>query len=127
MFFFFSIVTTLGVNAYGEIEYYFGMFKFISLIVLFFIAILADVGAFGNGYVGFRYWREPYGKCILDLFIIFFICRILTHLEYRQGLFKMVLMGLAKSLSLLLLTTVARRLFLWQRASLKIPSVMFLG
>lgn len=39
------------------------MFKFISLIVLFFICILADVGAFGNGYIGFRYWTPPYGQC----------------------------------------------------------------
>lgn len=61
IFVFFSILTTLGVNFYGEIEYYFGMFKFLSLIVLFFISILANVGAFGNGYVGFRYWKEPYG------------------------------------------------------------------
>ncbi|CDM28414.1 Amino acid/polyamine transporter I [Penicillium roqueforti FM164] len=60
-FVFFSILTTLGVNFYGETEYYFGMFKFLSLIVLFFISILADTGAFGNGYVGFRYWKEPYG------------------------------------------------------------------
>ncbi|KAL4781530.1 AAT family amino acid transporter, variant [Aspergillus varians] len=57
----FSILTTLGVGFYGEIEYYFGMFKFLSLAVLFFISILANVGAFGNGYVGFRYWGEPYG------------------------------------------------------------------
>ncbi|KAJ5896954.1 uncharacterized protein N7473_006353 [Penicillium subrubescens] len=61
IFVFFSILTTMGVNFYGEIEYYFGMFKFLSLIVLFFISILANVGAFGNGYVGFRYWKEPYG------------------------------------------------------------------
>ncbi|CEJ61161.1 hypothetical protein PMG11_09701 [Penicillium brasilianum] len=61
IFVFFSILTTLGVNYYGEIEYYSGMFKFLSLIVLFFISILANVGAFGNGYVGFRYWKEPYG------------------------------------------------------------------
>ncbi|CAI7636515.1 unnamed protein product [Penicillium glandicola] len=60
-FVFFSILTTLGVNFYGETEYYFGMFKFLSLIVLFFISILADTGAFGNGYVGFEYWKEPYG------------------------------------------------------------------
>ncbi|KAJ5603285.1 hypothetical protein N7537_006241 [Penicillium hordei] len=60
-YFMWSILTTLGVNFYGETEYYFGMFKFLSLIVLFFISILADTGAFGNGYVGFTYWKEPYG------------------------------------------------------------------
>ncbi|KAJ5351250.1 hypothetical protein N7452_000224 [Penicillium brevicompactum] len=60
-FVFFSLLTTLGVNFYGETEYYFGMFKFFSLVVLFFISILADTGAFGNGYVGFKYWKEPYG------------------------------------------------------------------
>lgn len=57
----FSVITTLGVGFYGEIEYFFGMFKFVSLVVLFFISILANTGAFGKGYVGFRYWKEPYG------------------------------------------------------------------
>ncbi|KAF7561679.1 hypothetical protein G7046_g2474 [Stylonectria norvegica] len=61
---FFSVVTTLGVRVYGELEYYFGMFKFLSLIVLFIISILANVGAFGNGYVGFRYWTPPDGPII---------------------------------------------------------------
>lgn len=60
----FSTITTLGVGFYGEIEYFFGMFKFIALAVLFFISILSNVGAFGNGYVGFRYWGEPYGLSI---------------------------------------------------------------
>lgn len=64
-FVFFSLLTTLGVNFYGETEYYFGMFKFFSLVVLFFISILADTGAFGNGYVGFKYWKEPYGECFV--------------------------------------------------------------
>ncbi len=61
---FFSVITTLGVGVYGEIEYFFGMFKFGSLIVLFFISILANTGAFGNGYVGFRYWTPPDGPLI---------------------------------------------------------------
>ncbi|KAF4628030.1 hypothetical protein G7Y89_g10120 [Cudoniella acicularis] len=60
----FSVITTLGVGVYGEIEYFFGMFKFCSLIVLFFISILANVGAFGNGYVGFKYWQPPDGPII---------------------------------------------------------------
>jgi amino acid transporter len=57
-------ITTLGVGAYGEIEYFFGMFKFCALIVLFFVSILADVGAFGNGYLGFHYWSPPDGPII---------------------------------------------------------------
>lgn len=70
---FFSAMTTLGVRVYGEIEYIFGMFKFISLAVLFFLSILANVGAFGNGYVGFRYWRAPDGTSLnrwIRLFLI---------------------------------------------------------
>jgi amino acid permease len=66
----FSTITTLGVGFYGEIEYFFGMFKFIALAVLFFVSILSNVGAFGNGYVGFRYWEEPYG---LSMFLIVLI------------------------------------------------------
>lgn len=60
----FNVLTTLGVTVYGELEYIFGMFKFLSLIVLFFISILANVGAFGNGYVGFRYWTPPDGPLV---------------------------------------------------------------
>jgi amino acid transporter len=58
----FNILTTMGVSVYGELEYFFGMFKFISLAVLFFLAILANVGAFGGGYVGFKYWGAPTGN-----------------------------------------------------------------
>lgn len=57
----FSLMTTLGVRIYGELEYIFGMFKFLALIVLFFVSILANVGAFGHGYVGFKYWKAPTG------------------------------------------------------------------
>ncbi|KAK4936390.1 hypothetical protein LTR10_022716 [Elasticomyces elasticus] len=60
----FNVLTTLGVTVYGELEYIFGMFKFLSLIVLFFISILANVGAFGGGYVGFRYWTPPTGPLV---------------------------------------------------------------
>lgn len=60
----FNVLTTLGVSVYGELEYIFGMFKFLSLIVLFFISILANVGAFGGGYVGFRYWTPPDGPLV---------------------------------------------------------------
>lgn len=52
----------MGVSIYGELEYFFGMFKFIALAVLFFLAILANVGAFGGGYVGFKYWGAPTGN-----------------------------------------------------------------
>lgn len=61
---FFSILTTLGVVAYGEIEYYLGWFKIASLAICFFLSILVDVGAFGNGYIGFRYWGSPTGPII---------------------------------------------------------------
>lgn len=66
----FSVMTLLGVRAYGEIEYYFGMFKFGSLIVLFILSIVANAGGFGGDYLGFRYWKKPTGKqqisCSLD-------------------------------------------------------------
>jgi yeast amino acid transporter len=87
----FSVITTLGVGFYGEIEYFFGMFKFISLAVLFFISILANVGAFGNGYVGFRYWGEPYGL-LLFLFNSYF-----HTLIYIQVLYGTESTALAKS------------------------------
>jgi amino acid transporter len=56
---FFSILTTLGVVVYGELEYYMGWFKILSLALCFFLSFLVNVGAFGNGYIGFRYWKTP--------------------------------------------------------------------
>lgn len=60
----FSVITLLGVGVYGELEYYFGMFKFLSLIILFILSIVANVGGFGGDYIGFRYWTKPDG-CFL--------------------------------------------------------------
>ena len=54
---FFSVLSTLGIVVYGELEYYLGWFKIISLAVCFFISFLVNVGAFGNGYIGFRYCK----------------------------------------------------------------------
>jgi len=61
---FFSILTTLGVVVYGEIEYYMGWFKILSLFLCFFLSILVNVGAFGNPYIGFKYWGRPTGPII---------------------------------------------------------------
>ncbi len=63
---FFSILTTLGVVVYGEIEYYLGWFKILSLTLCFFLSILVNVGAFGNGYIGFKYWGRPTGTSLLQ-------------------------------------------------------------
>lgn len=61
---FFSILTTLGVVVYGELEYYLGWFKILSLALCFFLSILVNVGAFGNGYIGFKYWGSPTGPIV---------------------------------------------------------------
>ncbi|RMZ85041.1 hypothetical protein DV738_g5, partial [Chaetothyriales sp. CBS 135597] len=61
---FFSILTTRGVVVYGEVEYYLGWFKIFSLFICFFLSLLVNVGAFGNGYIGFKYWKEPTGPII---------------------------------------------------------------
>lgn len=57
----FTVMTLLGVRVYGEIEYYFGMFKFVSLILLFILSIVSNTGGFGGGYTGFKYWKKPTG------------------------------------------------------------------
>ncbi|KAF2638801.1 AAT family amino acid transporter, variant [Massarina eburnea CBS 473.64] len=61
----FTVMTLLGVRAYGEIEHYFGMFKFFgSLIILFMLSIVSNAGGFGGGYTGFKYWQKPTGPII---------------------------------------------------------------
>ncbi|RMZ91362.1 hypothetical protein DV736_g1380, partial [Chaetothyriales sp. CBS 134916] len=61
---FFSILTTLGVVVYGEVEYYLGWIKLLSLFLCFFLSVLVNVGAFGNPYIGFKYWGHPTGPII---------------------------------------------------------------
>lgn len=57
-------MTTLGVRIYGEIEFYLGWFKLGALGLFFFLSLLYNVGAFGTGYIGFRYWTAPYGPIL---------------------------------------------------------------
>lgn len=64
-FVFFVGMTTVGVRIYGEIEFYLGWFKIGSLALCFLLSILYNVGAFGTGYIGFRYWGPPYGLLII--------------------------------------------------------------
>lgn len=61
-FVFFSLLSTIGVVFYGEVEFWLGWFKILSLGVCFFISILVNVGAFGNDYIGFSYWTPPDGE-----------------------------------------------------------------
>ncbi|KAG0651834.1 general amino acid permease [Hyphodiscus hymeniophilus] len=61
---FFSVLSTLGIVVYGELEYYLGWFKIFSLGACFFISFLVNVGAFGGGYIGFRYWTPPQGPVV---------------------------------------------------------------
>ncbi|KUI61077.1 General amino acid permease AGP3 [Cytospora mali] len=61
---FFSCLTTLGVHIYGELEFYLGWFKIGALALCFFLSFLYNVGAFGTGYIGFRYWGAPYGPIL---------------------------------------------------------------
>lgn len=64
-FVFFVGMTTVGVRIYGEMEFYLGWFKIGSLALCFLLSILYNVGAFGTGYIGFRYWGPPYGLLII--------------------------------------------------------------
>ena len=60
---FFSVLSTLGIVAYGEVEFYLGWFKICSLVICIFISFLVNVGAFGTGYIGFWYWT-PQGPVV---------------------------------------------------------------
>ncbi|KAJ9137081.1 Amino acid permease [Pleurostoma richardsiae] len=56
---FFMCTSLLGVLVYGEMEFWLASFKFISVIILYIVAILLDTGAIGGEYIGFRYWSNP--------------------------------------------------------------------
>ena len=118
-FLFFSILSTVGIVLYGEIEYYLGWFKIFSLAICFFISFLVNVGAFGNGYIGFKYWNPPEGngKSVL------INGRRLTE----QDQLSMGSMGLVKCLFLPLRIMLEQRLFPWLRGRRKNPEKPFRG
>jgi L-asparagine transporter-like permease len=116
----FSVLSTLGIVVYGELEYYLGWFKICSLAVCFFISFLVNVGAFGNGYIGFRYWTPPQGKRASSWqhTQIFLITQVPWLMES---------MDLAKYLSLRPRTMLERRLSPWQQERRRILGDQFLG
>lgn len=115
----FSVITLLGVNVYGELEYFFGMFKFLSLIILFILSIVANVGGFGGGYVGFRYWTKPNGR--LELRILCVLAELTRHHQVPSSTAST---DSARSLCSQPPTMSARRSFLWLQASRGIPRRM---
>ncbi|KAI0147383.1 amino acid permease/ SLC12A domain-containing protein [Xylariaceae sp. FL1272] len=56
----FQTTSLLGVVVYGEMEFWFAVWKLFSVLsVGFLVAILVNTGAIGGEYIGFRYWRDP--------------------------------------------------------------------
>ena len=58
-FFFFGALALLQVSIFGEMEFWFAIWKVFTIACAFLIAILLNTGAIGGDYIGFRYWRDP--------------------------------------------------------------------
>ena len=52
-------VAVLEVSIYGEIEFWFALWKVLCIFCGFLLAILVNTGAIGGNYIGFSYWKEP--------------------------------------------------------------------
>ncbi|CED82510.1 amino acid transporter [Phaffia rhodozyma] len=55
------VVNLLGVRAYGEMEFIFSAMKIIAVVGLIILGICINCGAGpeSDGYIGFRYWKNP--------------------------------------------------------------------
>ncbi|KAJ9498176.1 hypothetical protein H2202_006327 [Exophiala xenobiotica] len=47
------------VSIYGEIEFWFALWKVLCVACGFLLAILINTGAIGGKYIGFHYWKDP--------------------------------------------------------------------
>ncbi|KAJ5928201.1 hypothetical protein N7466_007157 [Penicillium verhagenii] len=59
---FWVIITALNflpVGFYGEVEFWFSTIKVATVLGFMIFAICVDCGVGSQGYLGFRYWREP--------------------------------------------------------------------
>ncbi|KAG0336438.1 hypothetical protein BG000_006589 [Podila horticola] len=50
-------ITLLGVQAFGELEYWLSMIKVLTCVIFIIIGILADTGAVGGDFIGGRNWH----------------------------------------------------------------------
>ncbi|QPC70570.1 hypothetical protein HYE68_001322 [Fusarium pseudograminearum] len=54
-----ACINLFAVSVYGEVKFYFAGIKVIAIVGLILLAFLIDVGATGQGRIGFRYWKNP--------------------------------------------------------------------
>ncbi|KAJ4264230.1 hypothetical protein NW762_005424 [Fusarium torreyae] len=54
-----ACINLFAVSIYGEVKFYFAGIKVIAIVGLILLAFLIDVGATGQGRIGFRYWVSP--------------------------------------------------------------------
>ncbi|KAK2857308.1 hypothetical protein FQN49_004827 [Arthroderma sp. PD_2] len=66
---FITALNLLPVNFYGEVEFWFSSIKVITVVGFMIFAICMNAGVGDQGYIGFRYWREPgaFSPYLLDV------------------------------------------------------------
>lgn len=69
---FWAFITSLNllpVNFYGEVEFWFSSIKVITVVGFMLFAICVNAGVGDQGYIGFKYWREPgaFAPYLLDV------------------------------------------------------------
>ena len=56
---FYQFTTLLGIVVWGEMEFWFALWKLTCILGGFLAAILINTGAIGGHYIGFWYWTHP--------------------------------------------------------------------
>ncbi|KAF2124171.1 histidine permease [Dothidotthia symphoricarpi CBS 119687] len=55
-----TLINFLPVDVFGEFEFWFALIKVVALVGFWIFAIIMNAGGVGpQGYIGFKYWKEP--------------------------------------------------------------------
>lgn len=54
-----TLINYLPVNVFGELEFYLASIKVVALVGFMIFGICINAGAGDQGYLGFKYWKEP--------------------------------------------------------------------
>lgn len=127
----FTAANFLPVRRYGELEMWFSSIKLIAIVGFIIFALCVNVGVGTQGYLGFRYWKDP-GPFVehkvggaTGKFVGFWTVLIIASFSY-QGV-EAVGLGAGEALNPHKTVPVAIRNTFWGVASLFVATLFFIG
>ncbi|GAA5913819.1 uncharacterized protein JCM6883_004006 [Sporobolomyces salmoneus] len=124
------IVNCLGIEVFGEVEFWASFLKIITLTGLILVGIIIDLGGAGVERIGFRYWRDqPFSHYIFQndtgVFLGFWSCMVTALFAYMGCELVGVTFGEAKNPRKTVPATI-RRTF-WRLLIFYVGSIFVVG